>query len=87
MCKHNHDKLWLIKSQPYWLNDMFADDPGFTSEFVHGTVYQGYLSALSYHRWHNPVDGKIVKVPAGSIIPRVLPRGSILLRRMVRWDI
>jgi phosphatidylserine decarboxylase len=28
---------------------------------VGGTVYQAFLSALSYHRWHSPVDGRIVK--------------------------
>jgi phosphatidylserine decarboxylase len=27
--------------------------------FVGGTVYQAFLSALFYHRWHAPVDGVI----------------------------
>ncbi len=27
--------------------------------FTGGTVYQAFLSALSYHRWHAPVDGII----------------------------
>jgi phosphatidylserine decarboxylase len=31
------------------------------SQFVGGTVYQAFLSALSYHRWHAPVSGKVVK--------------------------
>lgn len=26
-----------------------------------GTIYQAFLSALSYHRWNSPVSGKIVK--------------------------
>ena len=28
--------------------------------FYGGTVYQGFLSATSYHRWHSPVCGLIV---------------------------
>jgi phosphatidylserine decarboxylase len=27
--------------------------------FQGGTVYQAFLSALSYHRWHSPVNGVI----------------------------
>lgn len=30
-------------------------------QFVGGTIYQAFLSALSYHRWHSPVSGRIVK--------------------------
>ncbi|KAI6876643.1 hypothetical protein KC338_g250 [Hortaea werneckii] len=30
--------------------------------FVGGTVYQAYLSTLSYHRWHAPVSGRIVHI-------------------------
>ena len=30
-------------------------------QFYGGTVYQGYLSATSYHRWHSPVSGTIYK--------------------------
>jgi phosphatidylserine decarboxylase len=29
--------------------------------FVGGTVYQAFLSALNYHRWHAPVAGTIVR--------------------------
>ena len=53
------DRFW-IKAQRYSLHHMLAGDslaPG----FVGGTVYQAYLSALSYHRWHSPVSGTIVK--------------------------
>jgi phosphatidylserine decarboxylase len=28
---------------------------------VGGTIYQAFLSALSYHRWHAPVSGRVVK--------------------------
>ena len=53
------DKFW-IKAQPYSLRHMMLNDP-LVEQFVGGTVYQAFLSALSYHRWHSPVSGKIVK--------------------------
>ncbi|KAJ5313020.1 hypothetical protein PENANT_c018G08409 [Penicillium antarcticum] len=52
------DKFW-IKSQPYSVLDMLGHDER-ASHFVGGTVYQAFLSALSYHRWHAPVTGKVV---------------------------
>lgn len=30
--------------------------------FIDGTVYQAYLSALAYHRWHAPISGTVVKI-------------------------
>jgi len=39
---------------------MLNNDP-YTEKFIGGTIYQAFLSALSYHRWHSPVSGKIVK--------------------------
>ena len=30
-------------------------------QFEGGTIYQAFLSALSYHRWHAPVSGTVVK--------------------------
>lgn len=53
------DKFW-IKGQPYSVLDMLAHDE-WAPQFVGGTVYQAFLSALSYHRWHSPVSGKVVK--------------------------
>ena len=53
------DRFW-IKDQPYSLAHMLAGDP-LTPQFEGGTVYQAFLSALSYHRWHSPVSGRIVK--------------------------
>lgn len=53
------DKFW-IKAQRYSLEHMLAND-SFTEKFVGGTIYQAFLSALSYHRWHSPVSGKVVK--------------------------
>lgn len=54
-----HSEFW-IKAQPYSLQDMLANDDA-VDEFVGGTVYQGFLSALNYHRWHSPVAGTIVR--------------------------
>ena len=53
------DSFWL-KGQPYSLENMLDWDDN-TSQFVGGTVYQAFLSALSYHRWHSPVSGTIQK--------------------------
>lgn len=52
-------KFW-IKGQPYSLIDLLHNDP-WTAQFEGGTLYQAFLSALSYHRWNSPVSGKIVK--------------------------
>lgn len=69
------DRFW-IKSQPYSLEHMLANDP-FVPQFVGGTVYQAFLSALSYHRWHSPVSGKIVNayVKDGSYYSETLAEG------------
>ena len=56
---HERDRFW-IKEQHYSLQHLLANDP-FTADFIGGTVYQAYLSAESYHRWHSPVKGKVVK--------------------------
>ena len=53
------DQFW-IKAQPYALRFMLGNDP-LTEKFVGGTVYQAFLSAFSYHRWHAPVSGHVVK--------------------------
>lgn len=52
-------KFW-IKGQPYSLIDLLHNDP-WTAKFEGGTLYQAFLSALSYHRWNSPVSGTIVK--------------------------
>jgi phosphatidylserine decarboxylase len=54
-----HDLFW-IKSQPYSILHMLANDR-LAPLFVGGTVYQAYLSPLSYHRWHSPVSGTVSK--------------------------
>jgi phosphatidylserine decarboxylase len=52
-------KFW-VKGQPYSVLDMLDQD-NLAPHFVGGTIYQAFLSALSYHRWHAPVSGTIVK--------------------------
>jgi len=54
-----NQSFW-IKGQPYSLLDMLDHD-ALAPQFVGGIVYQAFLSALSYHRWHSPVSGTIVK--------------------------
>ncbi|KAJ6520817.1 phosphatidylserine decarboxylase family protein [Mycena vulgaris] len=51
---------FFIKSQPYSVLDMLAHDP-LAAQFAGATIYQAFLSALSYHRWHVPVSGTIVR--------------------------
>lgn len=58
------DCFWL-KEQPYSLAHMLGNEE-LASHFVGGTVYQGFLSATKYHRWHSPINGtvrKIVHIP------------------------
>jgi phosphatidylserine decarboxylase len=54
-----HDTFWL-KSQPYSLRHMLNGH--FVDRFAGGTVYQAFLSAKQYHRWHSPVTGIIRKL-------------------------
>ncbi|KAL8812642.1 MAG: hypothetical protein Q9200_000870 [Gallowayella weberi] len=49
---------FCIKGQHYSLQDILAGH-AFTSVFTGGTIYQGYLRAGGYHRYHCPVDGYI----------------------------
>lgn len=52
--------FWL-KSQPNSLEYML-DKCEYVDEFLGGTVYQAFLSAARYHRWHSPVSGTIKMV-------------------------
>ncbi len=69
------DSFW-IKAQPYSLQHMLAMDP-LAAQFEGGVVYQAFLSALSYHRWHSPVSGRIVKtrIIGGSYYAEALTEG------------
>ena len=37
---------------------MLANSP-LAEQFAGGTIYQAFLNALSYHRWHAPVSGTV----------------------------
>lgn len=55
-------ELWdsfYLKGQPYSLLNMLNMNHDMARQFVGGTVYQAYLSAMSYHRWHAPVSGTV----------------------------
>ncbi|KAL9984005.1 hypothetical protein ACROYT_G006257 [Oculina patagonica] len=55
----NRDFFW-IKKQRYSL-DFMLNMSDLAKQFHGGTVYQAFLSATSYHRWHSPVSGTIYK--------------------------
>lgn len=46
------DRFWA-KGMPYSIIDMLGHDD-LHKQFIGGTVYQAFLSALSYHRWVSP---------------------------------
>lgn len=54
-----HHSFW-IKSQPYSLRDLLAGDEA-VEQLAGGTVFQAFLDAHSYHRWHSPISGTIRK--------------------------
>jgi phosphatidylserine decarboxylase len=59
-----HDTFW-IKSQPYSLQDMFTSaQPDLAQRFAGGSIFQAFLSAFNYHRWHAPVNGVVSKAYA-----------------------
>ncbi|WP_059008376.1 phosphatidylserine decarboxylase family protein [Streptomyces specialis] len=53
------EALFWLKGQPYSVAHMLDHHP-LAEEFVGGTIYQAFLDAYAYHRWHSPVDGTIV---------------------------
>ncbi len=58
------DAFW-VKGQPYSLINIFnetEDNSPLTDKYEGGTIYQAFLSAESFHRWHSPVDGNIKTV-------------------------
>lgn len=70
------DHFW-IKAQPYALQFILDGDP-MVDLFVGGVIYQAFLSALSYHRWHAPVSGRIVKtcIVPGTYYSETLAEGA-----------
>lgn len=69
------DRFW-VKAQPYSLMHIL-DDTDMAEQFAGGTIYQAFLSALSYHRWHSPVSGTIVRTEVldGSYYASALSEG------------
>ncbi|KZP02969.1 hypothetical protein FIBSPDRAFT_969428 [Athelia psychrophila] len=63
-----HDQFWL-KSRKYSLYDMLDRDEENAAYFAGGTVYQAYLHAPDYHRWHTPIDGTIENPTSPSTPP------------------
>ena len=51
-----------IKSQSYNLGTLFENDPKLVPLFTGSTIYQSFLSALSYHRWHAPISGTVTHI-------------------------
>jgi len=54
------ERAYWIKAQKYSLVHLFDGDRELAEHFVGGTLYQGYLSATHYHRWHAPCSGELV---------------------------
>lgn len=50
--------FWL-KGQPYSLSFMLNSEEK-ANDFVGGVVYQAFLSAFEYHRWHSPIEGTVI---------------------------
>ncbi|PYH44310.1 phosphatidylserine decarboxylase family protein [Aspergillus saccharolyticus JOP 1030-1] len=55
-----------LKGTVYALQEMLGDTPETQRQtarlFAGGTVFQAWLSAFSYHRWHAPCTGTVVSV-------------------------
>lgn len=71
---------FFAKGQPYSILDMLGHDP-LATHFAGATVYQAFLSPVSYHRWHAPVSGTVRRafVKGGTYFSQpvfVLPEGS-----------
>lgn len=50
-----------VKDVNYSLLDLFGGQEEWAKLFEGGQLYQGFLSATHYHRWHAPLDGRIVR--------------------------
>ncbi|MCJ1271949.1 hypothetical protein MMC22_011854 [Lobaria immixta] len=56
------DAFWL-KGQPYSIPDMLSKND-LASDFAGETVYQAFLSPVTYHQWHSPGSGIASSDPA-----------------------
>jgi len=70
--------LFWIKAQPYSLVHML-EDTEMAKRFSNGTIYQAFLSALTYHRWHSPINGTVRKT-------RVIDGTYYSEARVMRFD-
>jgi phosphatidylserine decarboxylase len=50
----------FIKDEAYSLHHLLAGN--YVDEFEGGIVLQGFLNTTSYHRWHAPCNGTIMKI-------------------------
>ncbi|KAK3177373.1 hypothetical protein K4F52_009842 [Lecanicillium sp. MT-2017a] len=71
---------FFAKGQPYSILDMLGHD-SLATHFAGATVYQAFLSPVSYHRWHAPVSGTVRRafVKGGTYFSQpvfVLPESS-----------
>lgn len=57
---HPKSYFW-VKDANYSLLDLFGGQEQLAKLFEGGQLYQGFLSATHYHRWHAPLDGKLVR--------------------------
>jgi phosphatidylserine decarboxylase len=60
------DDIWLetkfwVKDVNYSLLDLFGGQKEWAQRFVDGQIYQGFLSATHFHRWHSPLTGRLVR--------------------------
>ena len=69
------DRFW-VKAQPYSLDHILAHDKQ-GERFLSGTIYQAFLDAVNYHRWHAPVAGvvKSARIIPGTYFSQVLGLG------------
>ena len=75
------DCFW-VKAQKYSMDFLLNMSP-LSNRFEGGTVYQGFLRATSYHRFHSPVNGIIydIDIVEGSYFSKAYSEDRSLLLR------
>lgn len=68
---------FFVKGEPYSVLDMLGHDAS-AAHYAGGTIFQAFLSLLSYHRWHAPVSGIVRRafVVDGTYYSEPLYRGN-----------
>jgi len=59
--KINHDQIFQAKGHQYSLQELLAND-AYCSKFIEGNFATIYLSPRDYHRIHNPISGKLIRM-------------------------